>query len=255
MAEIIIRVVDLETSGKARADGHEVVELASTDLYVDSDSRAFRVADTVSELYGVSKPMDPEVIAVHHIRNETVAGLPICTPEDIRRHVTTGEPQFIAAHQADFERQWITDDLIGRAKWLDTYKAARQMRREGPYSNQALKYAMGLGHLPHDRCMPPHAAGPDSFVTAHILGLQLMEVSGAQIEAWTRSPVKYWTCPIGEKQGWAGKPWSVIEHGFLTWMLSQANMEPDLKIAARAELAERRDRQTAHLNPPQGSPS
>lgn len=244
MPEHLIRVFDVETSALMRVeDAAELIEVASTDLVlcVDGASRTFEVGETYVERFGCSHEMKPEVIAVHHIRNEDIAGLPLCTDEDLRRILNRGEaPTYAGAHKVEYERQWFTDDVCGPVKWLDSFKAAKHLC-DGPYGNQVLKYALGFGNLPHDRCMPPHAAGPDSYVTAHLLGRMLVDSTGQQIEAWTREPEFHPTCPIGDKQGWKGKPWNVIDHGFLDWMLKQPTMEPDLKHAARLEIDRRRN--------------
>lgn len=246
MAEYLIRTVDVETSALMRVgDGAEVIEAATTDLIliVEGDQRAYRVGETHVERFGCSREMKPEVVAVHHIRNEDIAGLPLCTDDDLRRILTRGdEPEYAAAHKADYERQWFTEAVCGDVRWLDTFLAAKHLY-PGPYGNQVLKYALGLGHLPHDRCMPPHAAGPDTFVTAHILGEMLKVSTGRQIEAWSRAPEFHPTCPIGKHKG---QSWTDIPHDYLTWMLRQRDMEDSLKHAARMELDERQHRQTSH---------
>ena len=95
----------------------------------------------------------------------------------------------------------------------------------------------GLLSLDHETAMPPHRAGPDAYVTAHILkALFAAGATGKEMVAWTREPRLLPTCPIGK---FRGKPWPEVEGGFLQWMLKQADMEADLKWNANRELLRR----------------
>ena len=86
---------------------------------------------------------------------------------------------------------------------------------------------------------PAHRAGPDAYVTAHILKAILEAgVSSRDLVAWTKEPRVLPTCPIGAE--WRGKPWAEVDAGFLNWMLKNATMEEDLKWNARRELERRR---------------
>ena len=123
-----------------------------------------------------------------------------------------------------------------------TYKAALRVWPDAPgHSNSVLRYWLedqGLLSLDHDTAMPPHRAGPDAYVTAHILkALFAAGATGKEMVAWTREPRLLPTCPIGK---FRGKPWAEVDAGFLDWMLGQASMEADLKWNARRELERRR---------------
>jgi exodeoxyribonuclease X len=84
---------------------------------------------------------------------------------------------------------------------------------------------------------PAHRAGPDAYVTAHIL-LALFDAgaTGRDMIAWTKEPKLLPTCPIGK---FRGKPWPEVEGGFLGWMMRQPDMDPDLKWNADREIARR----------------
>ena len=122
-----------------------------------------------------------------------------------------------------------------------TYKAALRAWPDAPsHSNGALRYWLedqGLIAIDHTLTQPVHRAGPDAYVTAHIL-LALFNAghTGLEMIAWTKEPRLLPTCPIGK---FRGKPWSEVEAGFLGWMLRQPTMEPDLKWNAEREIARR----------------
>lgn len=145
----------------------------------------------------------------------------------------------IAAHNAEFETQWLPKD--GAVPLLCTYKSALRVWPEAPgHSNSVLRYWLedqGLIELDHAKAMPPHRAGPDAYVTAHILRALLGQVTARQMVAWTHEPRLLPTCPIGAE--WRGKPWTIVDAGFLQWMLNNTTMEADLKWNAQRELDRR----------------
>lgn len=231
--EWVIRIVDLETTDIAPPG--VVVEVGYCDLtFKDGD---WTVGEPVSWLCGADD-VPPETQAVHHIAPEDVAGL---APFDLTKFVEeSSHVALFAAHNAAFEQQWVDCDVPG---FLCTYKAALRIWPDAPsHSNSVLRYWLarqGLLSLDHETAMPPHRAGPDAYVTAHVLKALLSEATGRQMVAWTREPCLYPKCPIGKE--WRGKPWSDVETGFLSWMTRQPDMEADLKWNAQRELDRRRD--------------
>lgn len=89
----------------------------------------------------------------------------------------------------------------------------------------------------HALTQPAHRAGPDAYVTAHIL-LALFDAgaTGKDMVQWTKEPRLLPTCPLGK---FRGVPWSEVEAGFLGWMLRQPTMEEDLKWNAQREITRR----------------
>lgn len=229
----IIRVVDFETTGTDPAEGAEVCEVGLCDMMPGSGF----VHPPDSWLCWVSS-MPPEVRAVHHITlEECLAGGEFPFVE--RDLVEQGQPTALAAHNAAFEAQFIGD--LG-VPLLCTYKAALRVWPEAPkHSNGVLRYWLedqGLLELEPELALPAHRAGPDAYVTAHIL--KALFAAGATLEdmlAWTAEPALLPACPIGK---FRGKPWAEVEEGFLSWMLRQDGMEADLKWNARRELDRRR---------------
>jgi exodeoxyribonuclease X len=178
--------------------------------------------------------MPPEVRAIHHL---TLAECQEWDPFDAAT-IFTGPPcDAIAAHNAGFETKF----FVSPVPVICTYKAALRVWPNAPsHSNGVLRYWLedqGKVTLDHVSTQPSHRAGPDAYVTAHIL-LALFDagITGRDMVAWTKEPPVMPTCPIGK---FRGKPWSEVEEGFLGWMLRQPTMEDDLKWNARREINRR----------------
>lgn len=229
-----IRVIDFETTGlKPPA---EVIEVGFSDVI--GGPGEWSVTDPISWLCGV-KDNPPEVRAVHHIQTREVEGFePFDTPE-ARQQITGDAPDIYAAHNYDFEAQWL-NPIVHGTPVLCTLKAALRVWPQAPsHSNGALRYWLqdqDLINPDHDKTLPPHRAGPDAYVTGHILRALLGVTSARQMVAWTQEPRLFPVCPIGK---FRGKPWAEVEAGFLGWMLRQPDMEADLKWNAQREIARR----------------
>lgn len=221
----VLRVIDFETTGTEPPA--QVCEVGICDF--DPESRT--IAAPISWLCGVAE-MPPDVRAVHHIALADVAGAPEF--DEARLY---GGAVCIVAHNAEFETKFISSPL----PVICTYKSALRVWPHAPsHSNGALRYWLedqGLIAPDHAMTQPAHRAGPDAYVTAHILkALFDAGHTGREMVGWTREPRLLPTCPIGK---FRGKPWSEVEAGFLGWMLRQEGMEEDLKWNARREIDRR----------------
>lgn len=220
-----IRIIDFETTGTEPPA--EVCEVGICDLHLDEK----RVDDPRAWLCGV-KTMPPEVRAIHHISLAECEG----DPFDAAR-MCANPADAIAAHNSEFETKFFTPTL----PVICTYKAALRVWPDAPsHSNGALRYWLedqGLIQPDHALTQPAHRAGPDAYVTAHIL-LALFNAghTGREMIAWTKEPRLLPRCPLGK---FRDKPWSEVEAGFLGWMLRQPTMEADLKWNAEREIARR----------------
>lgn len=223
----VIRIVDFETTG-IELPAAEVCEVGICDVQLPD-----HCVDFVRSWLCRVNQMPPEVRAVHHIT------LAECEPWD----PFTAEPLFspkcdaIAAHNAAFETQFFTSPV----PVICTWKAALRVWPDAPaHNNGTLRYWLedqGKIHLAHALTQPSHRAGPDAYVTAHILlALFGAGATGRDMVAWTKEPALLPRCPIGQ---FRGKPWSQVESGFLEWMIKQATMEPDLKWNAQREIRRR----------------
>jgi exodeoxyribonuclease X len=232
-----LRVVDFETTGMEPPA--EVVEVGYCDLIQGDDG-----------LWGEDRPQSwlcavhsipPETRAVHHISMADILAEGEAQLFDPAGFVEMSDHcSALVAHNMAFEEQWL--QVKGVMPVICTLKAALRIWPHAPgHSNGVLRYWLedqGLLSLNHDLAMPPHRAGPDAYVTAHILkALLAAGATGKDMVAWTREPRLLPTCPIGK---FRGKPWPDVEGGFLSWMLSQPTMEDDLKWNAQRELDRRR---------------
>jgi len=84
--------------------------------------------------------------------------------------------------------------------------------------------------------MPPHRAGPDAYVTAHLLKDMLLETTVEQLVAWTSEPKLLLKVPFGKHKG---AQWADIPDDYLAWITRQADMDPDVVWNAGVELARR----------------
>lgn len=228
-----LRVIDFETTGMDPPA--EVVEVGYCDLTQLAD-RSWSVGEPESWLCAVAS-IPPETRAVHHISMDDIVGAmsfdrAALLADDIA-------PSAIVAHNYDFEAKFLGDHGLPT---ICTLKAALRVWPTAPaHSNGVLRYWLedqGLLSLDHATAMPPHRAGPDAYVTAHILkALFEAGATGREMVAWTKEPRLLPTCPIGKFRGVA---WADVEAGFLNWMLAQATMEEDLKWNARREIDRRR---------------
>lgn len=230
----ILRIVDFETTGLEPPDA-KVIEVALCDLTRLADG-SWEIGDVDSWLCGGVDAIPPEVRAVHHISMDDLVGaLPFN-----RQNIFDGTvPAAIVAHNYDFEAKFLGEHGIPT---ICTYKAALRVWPEAPsHSNGALRYWLedqGLISPDPSLCHPAHRAGPDAYVTAHILkALFEKGITGSEMVTWTKEPRLFPNCPIGEK--FRGKPWAEVDDGFLGWMLRQPTMEADLKWNAQREIARR----------------
>lgn len=220
----IIRVIDFETTGTAPPEA-KVCEVGICDLHLETGS----IPKPTAWLCGVDA-MPPEVRAVHHISLADCAPF-VCFDPDA---MFTTPCDAVAAHNAAFEAQFFTPPV----PLICTYKAALRVWPDAPgHSNGVLRYWLedqGKITLHHPTTQPAHRAGPDAYVTAHILrALFNTGATGREMVAWTKEPALLPKCPLGK---FRGKPWREVDGGFLEWMLRQPDMDPDLKWNARREL-------------------
>lgn len=232
-----IRVCDFECTGL----GPEslVCEHGFCDVIGSGDGH-WEIGAHGSSLHEV-ETMPPDTRAIHHISAADTYGHPPFDPEEMWAQAKTDGVDVIAAHYASFDSQfWGAQQL----PVICTFKVARQLwTREAPsHSNGALRYWLedrGVIKPDPDLCYPPHRAGPDAYITANVLIAMLRIVPAKQMVAWTKLPVLMAVCPIGEKQGWRGKPWREVDAGFLRWIIDNIGDDPDVVWNAQQELQRR----------------
>ncbi|MCO5730145.1 exonuclease domain-containing protein [Rhizobium sp. SSA_523] len=210
-----IRVIDMETTGQAedKLKGHGVgiVEIGWSD--VDDTGRVSR---PMALLVNPGMTVPPEARAVHHISDEMLIGAP--PPDRVLRMLMEGMEagDFFCAHNAAFERAFFAG---GPFPWICTMKCAKHLWEDAPgYSNQTLRYWLGLDQefAWPELAFPPHRAGPDAYVTAHIANRMQLMKSPARLVELTNTPVLLKTVQSGK---YAGELWSNMDEGYLSFIL------------------------------------
>ena len=231
-----LRVVDLETTGGDRTS--EIIEVGIVDVVRDGEG--WRALPPVSKLFRPRGEISFHAMAVHHLTPEHFcADDPHCDEYALREmfgRAGDGPADVMVAHSARFERGFIADTATGGLPWICTVRASKQAWPDAPgHSNQVLRYWRGF-RLDPAMADPAHRAGPDAWVTAHILMDLLKTTSVEQMLDWTTEPRALPTIPFGKHRR---KPWAEAPTDYLQWMASQTEMEADVVAAARAELDRR----------------
>ena len=220
-----IRVIDFETTGVPEDETKAVCEVGYTDLDLDKG-----IQPTVGFLVNPGHPIPPETRAVHHISDSDVIGAP--SPDvAFRTLMEDMEPEdLFAAHNAKFEQAFFGG---GQHRWICSLICAKHVWPEAPrHSNQVLRYWLGglNDNLDQDLAMPPHRAGPDSYVTAHIIGQLLECKSAARLVELTLTPVLLHQVTFGKHRG---KQWKDLPSDYLWWIANKSDLGADEKHTAR----------------------
>lgn len=230
-----IRVIDFETTG-FDADA-KVIEYG----WCDYDVETKKIGDPQSELFYVDA-IAPESRAVHHIGLSDIpsSAQPFSAFGYVIMPADEMAITFYAAHNAKFEAQFLGD--LEHRRMICTWKSALRVWPDAPsHSNGALRYWLedaGKISLDPVKAYPTHRAGPDAYITAHILrALFEAGTTGKDMAGWTRDFALLPTCPIGDP--WRGKKWPDVDRGFLTWIVNKAGMDEEIKWNASRELDRR----------------
>lgn len=232
-----LRVVDLETTGGDRTS--EIIEVGIVDVLRDGEG--WRALPPVTRLFRPRGPISFHAMAVHHLTPADFCDEdPHCDEFLLREMFLAERADVMVAHSARFERGFIADTATGGLPWICTVRSAKAVWPQAPgHSNQVLRYWRGLA-LDPAMANPAHRAGPDAWVTAHLLIDLLKEATVEQMLAWTNEPRTLDRIPFGKHRG---KAWFEPPEDYLRWMVAQADMDSDAVAAARQEL----DRRSAAL--------
>jgi len=227
-----IRVVDFETTGLPEDAVRGICEVGFTDL-----SGNWSVSPTTAFLVNPGHPIPPQTRAVHHISDADVVGA--VSPDIALQRLMEGmqDEDVFAAHNSKFEQAFFGG---GGRRWICTMQCAKHLLPDAPgHSNQVLRYYLGVDEFfkgEEDRAMPPHRAGPDTFVTAYILDRLLMLASVDELVRLTTAPVLLRDVTFGKHRGdkWANLPWD-----YLNWVANKSDLGTDEKHTARHHLGGR----------------
>jgi exodeoxyribonuclease X len=239
--DAFIRVIDLETTGQGLADGG-VVEIGWQDVAPDRAGIWALRGPTGAVYVNPGRPISPSTSAIHHIIDDDVAGAelwqfaapPILAPDP----ASQGRLLALAAHRASFEQRWCLPSMRRNTPWICTYKCALRLWPEAPtFSNQGLRYWRQPEGLDRAAGLPAHRAGPDAYVTAHLLRDMLALVSLAELLLWSAEPALLPRVPFGP---YRGRAWRDLDDAALERIISnESGGNIDVMYSARVERARR----------------
>jgi len=183
-------------------------------------------------------------MAVHHLTPDDFGPDDPHCDEYALREMFAEPADVMVAHAAQFERAFIADTAHGGLPWICTVRSAKAVWPQAPgHSNQVLRYWRQL-KLDPALANPAHRAGPDAWVTAHLLIDLLKEATVEQMIQWTREPRRMDRIPFGKHRG---SRWTEAPGDYLRWMAGQGDMDADVVAAARQELERRTASSTGPL--------
>lgn len=238
----MILVADVETTG-VEADA-AVVEVGAVPIYENGINWALGAG--ASSLVDPCCPIPAQASAVHNITDGDVRGERLLGPavdyviEKCRGSSTQyAEEVIVAAHNADFDRRYLGDDLaavLSLPEWVCTWRCARHLYQDAPgHSNQVLRYHLGLNDLVRAALATQpqanaraHRALYDATVTGVLLMHMLRELTLDQLVVLTSAPVILRTCNFGAKH--RGTPWSQVPMDYMRWMQREVrDMDEDTR--------------------------
>lgn len=227
-----IRLIDLETTGTEPSDA--VVEIGSADILTvaqaeDIEHPPMTVVRCQSTLVNPGRPIPPETSAIHHIVDEDVAeALPF---DAVVPRYLGYDADVFCAHNAKFERQWITNDLTKGRVWICTLRCAYRLWPDAPgHGNQTLRYWLNPEGLDRRIANAAYRAGPDAYVTGFILREMLKVATVKDLIEWSRFPALLPKITFGKHRG---SKWSDVPPDYLAWIARQADMDEDVKFTAQ----------------------
>lgn len=228
------RVVDTETTGVTKDDA--VCEIGFCDLRkIDG---IWQPQTPQSMLIDPGRPIPPEASAIHHITDDMVAG---AFPLDVALSGSDMLDELcpvIIGHKLDFDRMFLE---LGDRPTICTYKCALRLAPNAPrHSNQVLRYWLDLD-LDRALTEPPHRAGPDTYVTAHLAARMLnarkegMPVNPlSKLIQLTAEPYILPRFTFGKHAMW---PLADVPSSYLRWCLDTPDMDKEVHDTARHHLA------------------
>jgi exodeoxyribonuclease X len=202
--------------------------VARCDLLSVAEPEQWVILPEEARFVDPQRPIPPTSSAVHHIVDEDVRGA-IQWPE-AAAWLASGSENIFVAHNARFELSFFNPP---ESRWIDTYKVALFVAPHAPAHNlQTLRYWAKL-QVDRARAAPPHRAGPDTYVTAHLLKRLLGKLSIEEMIRISAGPAILPRFTFGKH---AMKPLPEVPSDYLEWMVRQDEMDADAKATAAHHL-------------------
>lgn len=226
-----VAIIDTETTGLEQLD--EVIEFAAV-------MGNTLVTVGIDQLYGTTRKILPEVSAVHHIREEDLAGKPLFSDSAplLRDEIHRAGVSVLVAHNAEFDRKMMGSEFMD-FDWICTYKVALHLFPDATsHKNESLCYMLGVGKLGREarNTGQAHSALFDAQQTAALFEYMLQHVDIDQMIRWTKDVKNITKLGFGKHKG---KTWAEIDSGYLGWMTKNLE-DADLIELATRELRRRK---------------
>lgn len=219
----LFKIIDTESTGLDPVTDR-IVEIGWCDL-LDGE-----IYGPNSMLVDPGRSIPPEASAIHHLTDEDVAGAPFLS--EVASMLVEDADAILVAQNNRFDEAFLRP-VIGERTWIDTYRCAIRLYPNAPkHTNQVLRYLLKPEGLVKQLADPSHRAGPDTYVTAHILREMLKLAPVAQLIQWSSEPALLSKVGFGEH---FGKPYADVPPKYLRWMLT-TDMDEDRKFTARHHL-------------------
>lgn len=214
----VFRVIDFETTGLRSSSG--IMEIGITDLVWEGKS--IEITDPKQWYTNPGIECEIGARAIHHITDDMIEGAP--HPSVILQDLATGV-DFFAAHNAKFDKQFYNPTK----PWICTMKVAQNLYPMAEsYKNQYLRYFLGL-EIDRAKADPPHSAGPDTYVTAHILRRQMIDLVKQgkpfveTLIAWSNSARLLKEVAFGKHKGKTWEHMVQFESSYCNWVLDNTS--------------------------------
>ncbi len=249
-----LRVIDFETTDLPE-NGGRIIEIGYTDqtYHHDPVSVQWKQTTHVSQRFGIPPEVKiaPSAKAAHHIWEQELPSWDILDQLTLSSFLqceqgTSRQFDYLIAHNCEFEEKMFALYNYGPAQAHDlppficTMKCAKRVwPRADQHTLSYLRYHAELEGASRDpRCDPPHAAGPDTWVTALLFHrmVTVHHLVPGEMRSYTLQPEFHAFCPLGK---YKGKEWHQVDTGYLNWILRTPDMEEGIKSAARIELNSR----------------
>jgi exodeoxyribonuclease X len=229
---VTYRVLDLETTGlPVEGEASGIMEVGFCDMRFDI------IKPPVSFLVDCGIPVSIGARATHHISDEMVAGE--VKPDEACRIIADGDHEYLCAHNVDHEKAYVApgvrqSDNLDR-KWVCTYKTALRIWPESPgHKLQELRYFLQIDaseDFDPKLADPPHRAGADAYVCAHLLRRILKEITIEQAVRWSSGPALLWMCFLKKHKG---TPWKDVPRDYLDWIVNKSDItDRDIRATAK----------------------
>lgn len=173
--------------------------------------------------------------ATHHISDEMVAGE--INPTQACMWLMEGDQQYFIAHNIDFEKKFFDG---GETSWICSYKTALRLWPDAPgHKLMELRYFLDLDAVDDfdpKLADPPHRAGPDAYVCAHLFRRILHEAGNQKVDVerlvkWSNGPALLYMCWLKKHKG---TPWKDVPADYLRWIIEKSDItDRDIRATAK----------------------